>query len=172
MSDEDDDVESEKSVSSLCTFCLPLLSDIPHWSRSIDATRPANNDRANTASCKLFATSYVQLKAGKSDGCSFCALLYDNEQEHEARVFSQRTVRVLEGPRSPYDAVGPLDDYQTYSLLEGERLFEDGNFDMKLECLVREWSSFPDLGYLSISLYQDGAFRGICELNIMAETGS
>jgi len=170
MFDYDDETESEKPVSSLCTLCLALLSDMPFWSRSTEASQSAG--RVETASCKQFTSGYEQLKAGKADGCSFCALLHDHEQEHEAFVFSQRTERVVEGPGGPSDAIGPLDDYQTRYLLEDERLFDDGKFDIKLECLVREWSSLPDLGYLSVSLCEDGAFTRICELNILAEKGS
>jgi hypothetical protein len=165
-----DKAEFGNSVSSLCTFCLALLSDIPTWSRPIEVTQSAGRV-VETAYWKQFASSYEQLKAGKTGGCSFCALLYDHEQEHEAYVFSQRIERVVEGPAGPTDAIGPLDDYHTRYLLEDERLFEDGNFDIRLECLVREWSSFPDIGYLSISLYEDGAFVEICELNILTEKG-
>ena len=173
--DKDDDVQSGNPQTSLCAFCLALLSDIPTWSRPLETESKIVDvfgpGEVEIAYQKQFATSYEQLKASKAGGCKFCATLYDFEQEHEAYVFSQRTGRVREGPFGPMDASGPLDDYETRYLLEDERLFESGNLDMQLKCLVRELSSFPDLGYLQICLYEEGRYKGIGRLNILAEKG-
>lgn len=165
-----DGFETPHPLSNLCTSCLALLSDIPNWSRPTEVTLKLGNEEL--AYWTLFASGYEQLKTGKTSGCSFCATLYHLEQQHEAYVFSRVTERVTAGPADPRIAFAATADWTSqYHLLEDERLFEAGTFDIQLKCWIRRFSSFPDLGTLTVYLYEHGAWERIGELNISAEKG-